>query len=104
MRVLLFLSRQILFPYLFSLNLLIIHLLHLAVQLATTILNIENFAALQSLLIAVKQVDNENSNGDPNNQHTHHYGLEADVINYWQTLLFIDFFIVELFFYLAMRH
>ena len=61
LRGLFFLRRQILLPDLLPLDLLIIHLFHLALQLAPAILNVKYLAALKALLVAEEDVDDEDA-------------------------------------------
>lgn len=61
LRGLFFLRRQVLLPDLLPLDLLIIHLFHLALQLAPAILNVKDLTALKALLVAEEDVDDEDA-------------------------------------------
>ena len=104
MRGLFFLSWQILLPDLLPFDLLVVHFLHLALQLAPAILNVQDFTALQTLLIAEKDVDNEDSNGQPDNKHCYHDSLKADMVDDGQAVFFVYLFIVKFLFDIAVCH
>ena len=61
LRGLFFLSGQVLLPDLLPLDLLIVHLFHLALQLAPAIFNVKDLAALKTLLVTKEDVDNEDT-------------------------------------------
>ena len=74
----LFIRRQILLPNLLALDLLVLHGLHLSLKLASTVLDVEDLAAFQSLFIAVDDVDNVDAERNPYDQHANYGHLNTD--------------------------
>ena len=98
------LGGQVLLPDLLSLDLLVIHLLHLTLQLAPTVLYVENLATLESLLIAVQHVDYEDADRKPDYKYSDYDGLETYMIDNGQAVLLVHFFVVQLLLNIAMCH
>ena len=90
----LLLDIEVLFPYLPSFLLLVVHADHLAVQLAPTVLDVEDLAALQPLLVTVDYVHDEEADRQPDDQDNDHCRLHADVVDDRQALLLINFFVI----------
>ena len=95
------LGGQVLLPDLLPLDLLVIHLLHLTLQLTPTVLNVEDLATLQPLLIAEQNVDDEDADGQPDHEHRNDDGLETDMVDDGQTVLLVNLLIIELLFDVA---
>ena len=95
------LGGQVLLPDLLPLDLLVIHLLHLTLQLTPTVLNVEDLATLQPLLIAEQNVDDEDADGQPDHEHRNDDSLETDMVDDGQTVLLVNLLIIELLFDVA---
>ena len=90
----LLLDGQIFFPYLLALNLFIIHAGHLALQRPATVLNVEDLAALEPLLVAMDDVDYEEADRHPDDQDQNYEDIHADIIEDWEAVLFVDFLVI----------
>ncbi len=74
-----FIGLPVFIPDLLPLNLLVKHLVHLFVKLASTKLDVENLTAHEPLLVAIQNVDYPNSHRDPDDQQYNGKGLEAKI-------------------------
>ena len=101
-RALFLFSWQIFFPDLLSFDLLIVHLLHLSLQLTFTVLNVKNLSTFKPFLVAVQDVDQQDSNGQPNDQDSDHNCLETYVIDDRKAIFLVYLLVVKFFFNIAM--